>query len=125
MSCHDSFSHLCGKIWIMSIDERIIALQSSIAELHEAAVIQGVKIKSLHSSATELHAIVESRGETAELRASTVELRAGTTELSAAAVQDQTSIRALADSIAALARKEEASMAALKSAKIGGSISLH
>ena len=110
----------------MSIDERIIALQSSIAELHEAAVIQGVKIKSLHSSATELHAsIVESRGETAELRASTVELRAGTTELSAAAVQDQTSIRALADSIAALARKEEASMAALKSAKIGGSISLH
>ena len=96
MSCHDLFSHLCGKIWIMSIDERIIALQSSIAELHEAAVIQGVKIKSLHSSATELHAsIVESRGETAELRASTVELRAGTTELSAAAVQDETNIRAL------------------------------
>lgn len=77
-----------GKILVVNIDERIIALQSSIAELHATALMHGVNIESLHSSATELHA--------------------STADLRAAAVQDGINIRALADSIAALARIAEA-----------------
>ena len=52
----------------MNIDEQIRAL-------HEAAVVQGVNIESLHSSCNVLHESV------AELRADITEMRIGMTEM--------------------------------------------
>jgi len=78
----------------MNIDERIEALQASIAKHHEMALVQGVNIESLHSSLEELHDDI-------------AELKKRTTELYATAVQDGINIRTLAESIGNLARIAE------------------
>ena len=85
----------------MNIDERIEALQVSIAKLHESAVVQGVNNESLHSSAA------EQQGNIAELRASIADLGKKTAELYAIAVQDGINIRTLAESVGSLARITE------------------
>ncbi len=82
----------------MGIDERIEALQASIAALHATAVVHGVNIESLHSSLGDLYAKAAKENET---------MRENLQQLYSTTVRQGENITALAASINGLARLAE------------------